>query len=864
MSTSQATCPVCGTLLSKPGDPCARCVFAGILSSPSDAETVVADQGDALPLPVQTLVIDDKYIIVKEVGRGGMGVVYQARQENLNRVVAVKMMVGGVHASEEGKQRFLKEAKAAARLNHPNIVAIHDWGEDGGLPYFSMDYIEGKTLAQISRDKPLPHHAVAEIICALARAMHYAHTQGVLHRDLKPSNVLVDAEGVPRLTDFGLAREMGEGTQLTGTGQFLGTPGFLPPEQASAKSGIIGPASDVYGLGAILYFLLTGRAPFVAETFEEMLQQLYHADPISPRLLNASVPPDLETICLKCLEKEPAQRYISAQELVDDLGRFQRHEPIRARPAGALDKTRKWILRHPVTAALSAALVVAILVGLAATTWQWRVAEGQRAQVVAENVRLQLQRGEELFDRGNSALALATLARSLREHPTSRAISERILNTLLHRGFVWPASADPTQSAAQLPRKETTGLQTQFRLARSADGHLLATATNGESIQLWELPANRLRREIVLPGRTVLRSIALDRQGSRVLASCSDHFARVWKLNEEAAPLQLSHPEPVHCAEFSPDGLLILTASRDGIARLWDAATGRMVRESRKLASSLNAARFNSDGRLVAIAGDEGAVQVLVGTTLEPLTESRPLSLPAEDVRFTESGTALIVITSHAAQEWFRWTTAIAPGQTKVPAVSAEPELKPVTRILGRDATNFHTLDVVAVQLSPDQTMLATASADRTARLWDARTCRPLCAPLQHAETVNAVAWSPDGLRLATSAANGHIRLWDAGTGMPLSDVLDAGELTWGVWFAEDGRRILTTNGRSWPIQTMPGKIPSWLSRMAEVAAGVHLSEQHVIQWHSAKESSELQRELMAEDRARELAGWARGLLRLP
>src|SRR3954470_8929392 len=190
MSTSQATCPVCGTLLSKPGDPCARCVFAGILSSPSDAETVVADQGDALPLPVQTLVIDDKYIIVKEVGRGGMGVVYQARQENLNRLVAVKMMVGGVHASEEGKQRFLKEAKAAARLNHPNIVAIHDWGEDGGLPYFSMDYIEGKTLAQISRDKPLPHHAVAQIICALARAMHYAHTQGVLHRDLKPSNVL--------------------------------------------------------------------------------------------------------------------------------------------------------------------------------------------------------------------------------------------------------------------------------------------------------------------------------------------------------------------------------------------------------------------------------------------------------------------------------------------------------------------------------------------------------------------------------------------------------------------------------------------------------------------------------------------------
>jgi len=255
-----------------------------------------------------------------------MGVVYRARQTSLERIVALKMILAGPFASKQIIQRFRGEVTAAALLQHPNIVAIHDVGIHDGQHFFSMDYVEGQNLSQIVGNRPLPPAKAARYIKLIAEAIHYAHQQGVLHRDLKPSNVLIDSNDQPRITDFGLAKRLDGDSSLTMTGQMLGSPNFMPPEQASSERGKVGRPSDVYGLGAILYHLLTARPPFQAESFESVINQVLNSEPVSPRLLNSSVPPDLETICVKCLQKEPSRRYQSAQELADELNLFLHHE----------------------------------------------------------------------------------------------------------------------------------------------------------------------------------------------------------------------------------------------------------------------------------------------------------------------------------------------------------------------------------------------------------------------------------------------------------------------------------------------------------------------------------------------------------
>src|SRR6185436_13721751 len=272
------------------------------------------------------------YDLLDEIARGGMGVVYKARQRKLERIVAVKMILAGSLAGKEFVQRFRTESAAAAILQHPNIVAIHDVGVHEGRHYFSMDYVEGRSLAQLVGQQPLAPARAARYVELIAAAIHYAHERGILHRDLKPSNVLIDSNDQPRVTDFGLARRLDGDSSLTLTGQVLGSPSFMPPEQAGGGRGKVGRPSDVYAIGGILYYLLTARAPFQADSLDRLLTQVLHAEPVSPRLLNPSIPRDLETITLKCLEKEPSRRYQTSQELADELGHVLRHEPIRASP----------------------------------------------------------------------------------------------------------------------------------------------------------------------------------------------------------------------------------------------------------------------------------------------------------------------------------------------------------------------------------------------------------------------------------------------------------------------------------------------------------------------------------------------------
>jgi serine/threonine protein kinase len=435
-------------------------------SAARPAEQVTVDCSPAVdPTPgalISQAPIVPGYEILGELGRGGMGIVYQARQVALQRSVALKMVLNGAHADPKELARFRAEAAVIARLQHPNIVQIYDVGEAAGRPYFALEFVAGGSLAQRLHGTPQPVRPAAQMVETLARAVHAAHASGVVHRDLKPANILLqnadctlqnDKPGqlavlkseisnlhsaIPKITDFGVAKCVagdGEASGLrsaTITGEVLGTPHYMAPEQAATPRQPVGPAADVYALGAILYELLTGRPPFKGETPLATVLQVLHTEPVAVTSLQPNVPRDLETICLKCLQKEPHKRYASALELADDIQRFLRDEPIRARPVLAVEKLGRWVRRHPMAAGLLAAALLAPVVALTALSLlSARLVRSSAVESAAQQAEL-LEEATREFSRNVERVETAHFSVNKTVPPTPGTVPLSIPATFLH------------------------------------------------------------------------------------------------------------------------------------------------------------------------------------------------------------------------------------------------------------------------------------------------------------------------------------------------------------------------------------------------------------------------------------------------
>jgi tetratricopeptide (TPR) repeat protein len=373
------------------------------------------------------------YEITRELARGGMGIVFLARQISLNRPVALKMILAGQLANETDVKRFYTEAEAAAILDHPGIVPIHEVGQHDGQHYFSMGFVEGQSLAQRLADGPLPPYEAAALMVKVADAIAYAHGRGVIHRDLKPGNILLDTNGNPRVTDFGLAKKVEGDSALTASGQIMGTPSYMPPEQAGGNRAAVGPAADVYALGATLYALVTGRPPFQAATAMDTVIQVIGEEPVPPRRLNPGVPRDLETICLKCLQKEPARRYGSASALAGELRRYLSGEPILARPVGSAERAWRWSKRNRLAASLLTLVAILTASGTATITVLWLRADRSRREAVAAGERTKQALGAAVAAGARADRARAEAVTAGQRAIANAATARRAVNDYLDR-----------------------------------------------------------------------------------------------------------------------------------------------------------------------------------------------------------------------------------------------------------------------------------------------------------------------------------------------------------------------------------------------------------------------------------------------
>jgi WD40 repeat protein len=733
------------------------------------------------PPPTLPLKHVGRFLIERELGRGGFGVVYLAHDPQLGRPVALKVPHAHALDDADARARFRREAEAAAGLQHPNLMQVYEAGEDGPVAFIVLAYCPGVTLADWLHDctEPVPVADAARLVATLAAAVDHAHRHGIVHRDLKPANVILQIadcklqierpdraafqsaicnlqSAIPRITDFGLAKHLDGRSAHTRTGAIVGTPCYMAPEQAGTGGTAVGPAADVYSLGAVLYQVLTGRPPFVGETVLDTLQQVRFQEPLPPRRLRPGLPRDLETVCLKCLDKQPERRYATAQALADDLGRYLDGRPIHARPIGPAGRLLKWARRRPAVATAlalagaAAALLLAVLVDS-----DVRIRHEQQETERAYRNEKQAYQGE----------------KKAREDLTKVVARERQTKYLF--GI---RAARAAWLEGNLPQ---------------AEGYLeaLRPEPGQDDLRAWEwhfLKRLCYQEPITFRGHSAdIAAVAYSPDGKRVASGgrqLNGHLhlgvVRVWDPDTHKVALTLlGHERPVMAVAWSPDGSVLASASEDETIRLWDATTGATLHVLQGHKQTVRGIAFHPSGKRLASVGADYVVRiwdVAEGKAVLSFREDPKVNYVINAVAFSPDG-----------------TTLATGGSSRVVKVWDAATGKELYRL------GPHQGPVFSVAFRPGGKQLASAGHDRTVRVWDLATRAVVFTLRGHAHALHAVAFTPDGTALASGggeSGTGEVWLWDAATGAPKWAYRGHRHPVTSLTFRRDGRRLASAS----------------------------------------------------------------------
>ena len=824
---------------------CPRCIL-GSHAALGERGAATDKFGPALNAPVSGAMEFGDYVLEEEIAHGGMGVIYRARQVELNRTVAIKLLLLGRYSSAESVERFRREARAAAALRHPNIVAIYEVGEHDGQHFLAMEFVEGRNLLAVLREGPLTSRHAAEIVVSVARAIQYAHEHGVLHRDLKSSNVIIDALGQVHVTDFGLAKKLDGSSDLTVTGQMIGTPNYLSPEQAAGRQSEVGPPSDVYSIGALLYELLTARPPFMADSLQDTLLRIRDAEPVSPRMLNPAVDRELETIGLKCLEKNPQRRYHSAEALAEELERWLRGEPILTRPCSPWMRLMKWTRRQPRIAMLTLVSVLAVVTLVLGLTIMSVHLKRANTDVRATNTRLsaslyelQWRKADEASRADEGDETIAWLSHALRRNPSDSVAAARLLSLLSSYSFPVPllppllhedrlVAVDFGQSGERLATATAAGTArlwniqsgkveielphpaqlTHCVLGGAGDRRLLTISTEPKA-RLWDLSSQQVVKEF---SRSPMRLL-----GNRVLLTCDRRLMALKVQSNVVAVLNADSGEwavpplslPAEIVDFalSEDGRQLATGTRSEV-QLWDVNSNRALHAPVQMTAAPTALRFSEDGRWLgcSVNGKAWVMNTLTGArerefniggstiALVDNTEHVITRLPFTVFNFRtgqDRGSAI----GQSRFDWLRHASLTALLFSSKSADRVQM-LDPST---GRSRVEpfFHDGWIVASKLHPNGKTVATASQDRTARIWSVEMgkAEPLTLPVGGA--IYEAQWSPSGDKiLSASIREGatKFQLWHGQTGAPLIPPRDSGDLIYFASWSADSSRFATAS----------------------------------------------------------------------